>query len=107
MEKWWKIIVGFLKTFWWVLILILAAILFVIGGFLFSKKKIVGDKEVSESFVNTAVSRVADAVTDVKVDRAIIQTKSEVKRQELEEIRKEPDGKKRREKLAAVLRNSL
>jgi hypothetical protein len=107
MKEWAGIIKNFLRTFWWVVVLILAAVLFVIGGFLFSKRKTDGGKESSESFVTVVASRVSDAFTDVKVDRAVIFTKSEAKRQELEEIRKEPDGKKRRERLAAVLRKSF
>lgn len=105
-----RMVWGFIRTFWWVIILVIAAIL--VGWvYLVDRKK---RKQLEEaagdnapSLVAEATRHVQEAVTDVKVERAIISTESKMKREALEEIRKEPDGKKRRERLASVLQDSL
>lgn len=101
---------AFLKTFWWVIVLVLAVV--GIGWIYWVKKKSrkqIEDaaKDEAPSLVRSAANRVQSAVTDVKVETAIIKTKSEEQRRDLEEIRQEPDGKKRRERLAALLKDSL
>jgi hypothetical protein len=63
--------------------------------------------EVKESFVKAAAEQVQVAVADVKLEKAIIKTTSDTKRQELKEIQAEPDGKERRKRLARLVRKSL
>lgn len=88
--------------------LILAVVFFAIGGFyLVNRKKKANEPDEVESFVRSVANKVAEATTDVKVEAAIIKTKSAIERENLEEIRKEPDGKKRRKRLAALLQKSL
>ena len=107
---WLRLILGFLKTFWWVVVLVLA---FIATGILlvinFGKRGQIDDTANGKTrkLVEIVADRVHDAVTDVKVERAIISERTSVKRQEIEEIKKEPDGKKRRERLAEILRKSL
>lgn len=107
---WLRLILGFLKTFWWVVVLVLA---FIATGILlvinFGKRGQIDNAANSKTkkLVEIVAERVHDAVTDVKVERAIISERTSVKRQEIEEIKKEPDGKKRRERLAEILRKSL
>jgi len=103
---WVMLVYNFLKTFWWVILLVVAVILFICGGFLF-KGKVKVDAETKENFVKKVANQVGYAVADVKLERAIIKYKSEAKRSELEEIRAEKDGKKRREKLAEFLEKNL
>jgi len=109
MPTWLRLVGNFFKTFWWVIVLVLAVIAFVVGGFILvnRKKKSGAYDTTSESFVKTVTNKVASAVTDIKVEKAVISTKSDMKRKELEEIRKEPDGKKRRDQLAKILQQSL
>lgn len=104
-----RLVWNFVKVFWWVILLALA-VLFL--GILYlvkrGQKGQTTDNGTSEkTLIETAASQVASAVTDVKVERAVIGAETKAKREALEEIRKEPDGKKRREKLASVLGKSL
>lgn len=110
MPAWLRLVGNYLKTFWWVIVLVLAALLFIFGGFVVvnnKKKKATAQGEVTDSFVKSAASKVSDAVTDIKVERAVISTRSEILRTELEKVREEPDGKERREKLADILAQRL
>lgn len=103
-----KLIGNFLKTFWWVLVLVLVVVF--IGWLYLVKRGGKSSKEedkTRDTVMGSVATKVKDAVTDVKVDRAVIKAETEMKRKELEEIRQEPDGKKRREKLAGVLSKSL
>jgi len=99
-----------LKAFWWVILLVIGAVLLV--GFIRKdrKSKIELDDvidEVPSSFVKIATERVKDAMTDVKVEQAIIREKASSKREQLEMIRNEPEGKIRRKRLADVLATSI
>ena len=98
-----------LRTVWWAIVVVLAVILFIVGGVWLSRRRKKGSAEddVIESFVATAANRVKDAVTDVKVETAIIKTDTDMKKEALQELKKEPDGQKRREKLAELLQKSL
>jgi len=100
----------FVRTFWWVIVLVLVAVLVGVIYLVNRKKR----KQIAEaagdnapSLVAEATRHVQEAVTDVKVERAIIGAETKMKREELEAIRQEPNGTKRREKLAAVLAKSL
>jgi hypothetical protein len=98
------------KTFWWVIVLILVAVLF--GWLYLVNRKKRGQIEnmvndVEPSLVFSVAAKVGEAVTDIKVERAVIGAETIGKRAKLEAIRKEPDGKKRRERLAEVLQGSL
>jgi len=97
------------KVFWWVILLAIA-VLFL--GILYlvkrnQKGQTKDDGTAEKTLIETVASQVAVAVTDVKVERAVIGAENKMKREGMEEIRKEPDGQKRREKLAAVLAKSL
>jgi hypothetical protein len=99
-----------LKMFWWLILLILGAVTVV--GFIKRDKKeqeAVEDtaSKKSVSYVQVAKQRASEALTDVKVEQAIIKERSTAKKKELEEIRKEPDGVTRRKKLASLLKNNL
>jgi len=110
MPAWLRLVGNFFKTFWWIIVLVLAVVLFIVGGFIFvknRKKKAAISGEMSESFVQAVNHKVQGAITDIKVERAVIATKSDMERKELEEVRKEPDGEKRRERLAAILAKGL
>ena len=63
--------------------------------------------DTAKPFVEVVANRLQGSITDVKVERAIIGSETAMRRQELEEVRKEPDGKKRRERLAGILKKSL
>ena len=106
---WLKLIFNFFKTFWWIIVLVFAAIIFVLGGFyIFRKKESVNDdEEVGESFVKNVADKVSDSITDIKVEKAIVSTRTEMLRNELEKVREEKDGKERRKKLASILQKSI
>ncbi len=111
MPAWLRLTGNILKTFWWVIVLIVVAIT-TAGGVIYlvknRKKKVSeNDTRITESFVDMAASRVSNAVTDAKVEHAVIKAETTMKKKELENIRKEPDGRKRREKLASILQKSL
>lgn len=104
-----RMIWAFVRTFWWVILLVLA-VLFL--GILYLVKRSkrgtgVNGGEAEETLIQTAINGIQGAVTDVKVERAVIQAETTMRKAELEQIRKEPDGKVRREKLASVLGKSL
>jgi len=93
-------------------VIMLAVVVMLVGWLYLLKRKDTPDAPEStvkpvKTLVATVTEKVSAAVTDAKVERAVIKTKSDMKRKELEEIRKEPDGKKRREKLASILQKSL
>ena len=99
-----------LKTFWWAIVLVVVVVLF--GWFYLinrRSKKTSIDSVVDKtpSLVAKVIDRVQGATTDMKVETAIIKSESNMRRKELEEIRAEVDGKKRRERLADILRKSL
>jgi len=95
-----------IKSFWWIIALVLLAICGL--GFLLGRKKEDEDgNKIKESMVKNVADKISDAVTDIKVERAIIKEKTNQKKKELEKIREEPDGKKRREQLAVILNNSI
>lgn len=109
-----KVIWNWIKAFWWVIILIVMGV----TGVLFVSRNRKKKSEIAWSngeiprpeksnIVEEVVSKIQVSVTDAKVERAIIKTKSETKRQELEEVKKEPDGKIRRKKLAKILSKSI
>ena len=98
-----------IKSFWWVIVLVIVAVLF---GWLYltRRRQSGGDVSVSSvkpTIVERVADRVRDAATDVQVETAVIKAESDVRRKELEEVRAEPDGKKRRERLVGILRKSL
>lgn len=99
-----------IKAFWWVVVLVLAAIVFG-WAYLTRRRRDSGEWVPSVPTKPTIVERVADrvrdAATDVQVETAVIKAESDVRRKELEEVRAEPDGKKRRERLVGILRKSL
>lgn len=101
---------GVVKAFWWVILLVLGAI-FLLGFIKRDKRAQIELDDVIEekptSFVKIATEKVRDAMTDVKVEQAIIREKASSRREQLAEIRKEPDGKTRRKKLAEVLSASI
>lgn len=110
MKNWFRMAWNFIRVFWWIIILVIVVALV---GFVYlvNRKKM---KQIELEANNKAPSLVAEtmkhiqnATTDFKIERAVIKTKTEGKRAELEDIRKEPDGEKRRERLAALLRKSL
>ena len=104
-----RILAG-LKAFWLALVLVVVVVLL---GWIYLvnkiKKKADGDSIPGEtpSLVRIVANRVQDAVTDAKVETAVIKSTSNERRKEIEEIRSEPDGVKRRERLASVLRNGI
>lgn len=103
-----KIVWNFVRVFWWIIVLVLAVVFFIFGGFyLLRGKKKKGESEEVESFVRNVANKVVEATTDVRVEAAIIKTKSTIERENLEDICKEPDGRKRRKRLAAILQKSL
>jgi flagellar biosynthesis/type III secretory pathway M-ring protein FliF/YscJ len=99
-----------LKMAWWAILLVVGAI-FLIGFIRKNRKEQEETEEAAEeeavSYVQVAKQKVTEALTDVKVEQAIIKEKSKAKKKELEEIRKEPDGKERRKKLASILKASI
>lgn len=111
MPAWLRLVGNFFKTFWWIFVLILAVVLFIIGGFVLvqGRKRSQRKKGIAEteSFVAAVTHKVQDAVTDIKIEKAVISTKSDMLRGELEKIREEPDGQERRKKLASILQSSL
>jgi hypothetical protein len=99
---------GICRTFWWVLILIAVTVLGV--GFIRRRDK-KAQKAIEEvateettSLVQVATQKIQSAVTDIKIEQAIIKTETAKERKKLEEIRKEPDEKKRRKKLSSRLK---
>jgi hypothetical protein len=103
-----RIVWNFIKTFWWALVLGVLVIL--VGWFYLVKRKGRSGLETSEgdiSLIGNVVSKVQGAVTDIRVEKAVIGAETSMRREELIEIRKEPDGVKRRDRLASVLKNSL
>lgn len=105
-----RMVWNFVRTFWWVVILVIVVLLVGIVYLVNRKKRkdieaVAG--ETVPSLIAEATKHVQEAVTDVKVERAIIGADTKAKRKELEEIRKEPSGVKRREKLAAYLQKNL
>lgn len=110
MPAWLRLVGNFCKTFWWILVLVLAVVLFIVGGFIIvkgKKRKASALGKESSSFVQAVAEKVSGAITDIKVEKAVISTKSDMERKELEKVREEPDGKKRREQLAAILAKGL
>ena len=108
--KWLRVAWGFVKTFWWVILLVLAVVATGVVLILNRRRQHVLADAVSDetpSLVGAAREKVQDAVTDVRIERALIGAKTEVRRAEIEDIRGEPDGVKRRERLADLLRESL
>lgn len=91
------------------LCLLFVLVLVLIGWVVFFRRK--QQPQSSGTATVSSVAKVAEAiqgaVTDVKVETAVINTKTEAEREKLEEIRKEPDGKKRRERLASWLSAKL
>jgi len=106
MPAWVRLAGSWLRTFWWVIVLIVVGLL---GGWWYLKRKKapLGIEPASQPLIDAVTDKIQDSVTDAKVERAVIKTKSAIQRQRIEEIRKEPDGKKRREKLASILQKSI
>ena len=73
------------------------------------KKKNLDDiaSDIEPSIVDIVKDKVSNAVADVRVERAIIDTKSEARREELRSIQKETDVEKKRARLADMLQRSL
>lgn len=99
-----------LKTFWWAIVLVVVIVLF--GWFHLINRRIKKTSvnsmvDKTPSLVTRVIDRVQGATTDMMVETAIIKSESNIRRKELEEIRAEIDGKKRRERLANILRKSL
>jgi len=95
-----------LRTFWWVIILVVVAIL--VGGiYILNRKKRVkiehSPGENAPSLVVEATRHVQEAVTDFRIEKAIIGTRMDTKRRMLEDIRRDPSGERRRERLANLL----
>lgn len=110
MPSWLRMAGHFLKTFWWVIVLVIVAILVGVAYLADRRKRkalALAEGQNAPSLVAEATRHVQEAVTDVKVERAIIGAESKMKRKELEEIRNEPDGTERRRKLASILERSL
>lgn len=110
MAAWGRVLWNFIRVFWWVIVLLIVVVLFGFVYFINRKKDLRVETETSAkppSLVTEAMKHVQEAVTDVKVEKAIIKTKTDSKRAELEDIRRELDGEKRRERLAAILKKSL
>lgn len=99
-----NLVLGALRTFWWAIVLVVIVVLF---GWIYLVNRKKGETVPNTRIMDSVVNLVKDAVTDVKVEHAIISTKSENERSEIEEVRNEPDGKKRRERLAAILSRSI
>jgi hypothetical protein len=110
MPSWLRIAWNGARTFWWAIVLVIVAVLF---GWLYLVKKGKQGRvdsvssDVAKPFVEVVANRLQESVTDVKVERAIIGSETAMRRKELEEVRKEPDGKKRRERLAGILKKSI
>jgi len=105
-----RMIWGFLKTFWWVIALVVVVVL--VGWiYLVNRKNKRKVEEMAgneaESLIERVHGQVREAIVDVKIEKAVIGAETAMKRKEMEEIRNEPDGKKRREKLAEALQRSL
>lgn len=100
----------FLRAFWWVLVLVIVAVLVGII-YLVNKKKrkqieqAAGDN--APSLVAEAYRHVQEAATDVRVERAVIAADTEHEKEEVEAIRKEPNGTERRKRLAKYLQDSI
>ena len=108
---WLKMIWNSTIVFWWIIVFVIIMALAICVYLVSWKKKKKqdgmqnGDKAFS--LVEAVSKNIQNAITDVKVEKAIIKTKTEAKRAELEDIRRDPDANKRRERLAAILRKSL
>jgi len=101
---------AFARSFWWVIVLVVVAVLVGVVYLVNRKKRkaieaAAGDN--APSLVAEATRHLQEAVTDVKVERAIIGAETKARREELEAVRKEPNGTERRKKLAAILNKSL
>ena len=110
MPAWLRMTGHFIRVFWWVIVLVLVAALVGVIYLVNRKKRQVIAEAAGQnapSLVAEATRHVREAVTDVKVERAIIGSDTTAKRKELEEIRSEPDGEKRRDRLAALLQKNL
>lgn len=105
-----RLIWNIVRVFWWAILLVVAIVFL---GILYlvkkRKQKTKNEENVGpqRTLIEDVATEVATAVTDVRIERAIIGADTKMRREALEEIRKEPDGEKRRKKLAAVLSKSL
>lgn len=103
-----RLIGNAIKTFWWVIVLVVVAVFL---GWLYLVQRRGNYSETNgktkRTIMNSVVEKVQGAATDVRVERAIIGAETKMMREALEKVRKEPDGKKRREKLANMLQKSL
>jgi acetyl-CoA carboxylase alpha subunit len=106
---------AFIRVFWWVIVLVLsvvvAAAVMIIWKVAGKGKKFDSSMKPTSILEGGLVSAVTEniqgAVTDVKVETAVIKTKSEAEREKLAEIKGDPDPKSRRDKLADYLRKNI
>ena len=105
-----RLIAGSAKTFWWVIVLVL--IVLVIGWLYLVKNRgkslnasDLGDTKLT--VMDQVIDKVKIASADVRVEHAILSTKAEEERKDLEEIRSIKDGQERRKRLAEKLGKSL
>lgn len=101
---------GIVKAAWWIIAAIVSALLVI--GFIRKDKKAQSDiddmiGEKPQSFVKAAMERASDAITNAKVDVAIVKTQTADKRLALEDIRNEPNGQERRKRLAAEIAKGI
>jgi hypothetical protein len=95
-----------LKDYWWIFSL---SVVFIIFGFFHLKKRGNGKygEKNNDSVIDNVANCIQPATANVMVDNAVIKTKSDVKRQEVEDIRSDPDSKKRKERIVSILKDSI
>lgn len=101
---------GFLKVAWWIILLVAG----IVAVAFFRRKDKVETIEIDDvidekptSFSSSARERIDRALVDVRIEKAIIQERSQAKRKELDAIKLENDDEKRLVKLAAFLQENL
>ena len=100
---------NWIKAFWWILILVFIIVFF--GWiYLVKKRNKVNnniDIDSGKNIVQKIAERVQIAAADARVEHAIIKTKAQEERKELEEIKSISNGVERRKRLADKLKKAI
>jgi len=101
---------GYIKVAWWAILLILGVVSAIIFRSKDKGRSIDLDSSIDDrppSFSTTAREKINQALIDVRIEKEIAKAKTRIQREELKHIRQEKDGSRRRENLAAHLKNKL
>lgn len=98
-----KIAWSVLRTTWWVLLLIGG----VIVAFLLYRKSQGPEEKSISTFSNSAKRKIDDALVDLRIERAVMQAKSEEQKNKIKDIQDIKDAPVRRKELARFLNDRL